>query len=109
LIGPTDYLRAYSALCQKLPRAVERLTVSSHDEALSVEIGQLNAFVIGKPMIDAGHQSVVFPQQLDRTLPRLALAFCRDTCEQLPTYELSMQLFSRSIDKLDPRFRQLAL
>jgi hypothetical protein len=39
LIRPIDYLTAYSAFRQKLRRAVEGFTMSSNDEALSVEIG----------------------------------------------------------------------
>jgi hypothetical protein len=61
LIRPIDYLRAYSAIRQKLRRAVEGFTMSSNDEALSVEIGQLNAFIRSKAMVEADHQSIVFP------------------------------------------------
>ena len=39
LVRPVDYLRAYSAFRQKLRRVVEGFTMSSKDEALSVEIG----------------------------------------------------------------------
>src|ERR1700722_14335372 len=60
-------------------------------------------------MIEADHQSIIFPKQLDRTLPRLAPNFRGNACQQLSACELSMQLLARSIDELEPRFRQLAL
>src|SRR6202035_1197765 len=109
LIRPIDYPALYSAFRQKLRGAVEGFAMGSNDEALAAELGQLNAFTGSKAMCEADHQTIVFPQQLDRALPRLAPCFCGDTCQQPSACELSMQLVSRSIDQFDPRFRQLSL